>query len=117
MSSKTLLPHPVPGALGEYSTKSSERSRHIELNKAVKKHGYKSTILDLNLRATLNKNQAPDAAKVMRKDMDYLRARGKTPKSKKSKKSRKLGGGMYKGGNGKSRKSRKSNNRSRKSRK
>ena len=91
--SRVLLPHPEKGALGNYSTTHGEKSRHTALNKAVKSNGYKSTILDLNLRATLNKNQSPKSAEIMHKDMDYLRSkyRGGSRKSvgKKSRKSRK----------------------------
>lgn len=85
-----LLPHPEKGSLGKYSTSGAERTRRVELNKSVRERGYKTTVLDLNLRATLNKNQAPDASKIMREDIDYLRQkyRGGTAE-RKSRKSRK----------------------------
>lgn len=114
--SKVRLPHPEKGALGNYSTSSAERARHAELNKSVHEHGYKPTVLDLNLRATLNKNQAPGASKIMREDIDYLRQKyrgaGGSRKSRRSKSSKQK---SSKQGSRKSRKSRKQ--KSRKSRK
>jgi hypothetical protein len=111
-SKKVLLPHPEKGALGQYSTSSAEKTRHAELNKSVRAHGYKSTILDLNLRATLNKNRSPKSSEIMHKDMDYLRSkyRGGSRKSKKSRKHRSKA-------SKKSRKSRQHKSASRKSRK
>lgn len=87
-SGKVLLPHPQKGAMGKYSTKKSSRSRHATLRKDVEKLGYTSTMRDLNVRATMNKNQAPKASKTMREDMEYLR-KNRTRLSNKSRKSRK----------------------------
>lgn len=90
-TTKVILPHPTPGALGDYTTHDSQSVRRKELEKHVKKIGYASTVRDLNLRATLNKSNAPDASEKMRDDMAYLKKkyRGGSRKSRKSRKSNK----------------------------
>ncbi|SIP85982.1 Hypothetical protein PACV_268 [Pacmanvirus A23] len=81
---KTLLPKPKPGGLGNYSTKQPAATRRQKLAREVKKHGYKTTVLDLNLRATVNKRQAPEASKKMKQDIQYLRKHRTSRKSRKS---------------------------------
>lgn len=71
--SRKILPRPTKGALGNYSTKKSAKSRRSDLKKDVKKLGYKSTMLDLNLVATMNKNTNPAVSKKMRQDMKWMR--------------------------------------------
>lgn len=70
---RTYLPHPTSGALGDYSTTYKQAYRRDVLRNQVEKNSYASTMKDLNLRATLNKNKSPHSSEVMRKDMDYLR--------------------------------------------
>lgn len=83
-SRKVRLPRPQAGAMGSYSTKDSEAKRRAALRKDVQKVGYTSTMRDLNLRATLNKNKNPTAAKKMRADMEYLRRSRASRRSRKS---------------------------------
>ena len=97
-SKKVYLPHPRPGALtatdkrgkSRYSTKDTADRRRKVLTRDVKRIGYKTTILDLNLIATLNKNQNPETTRKIRDDMEYLRKkyRSSSRKSHSSRKSR-----------------------------
>jgi hypothetical protein len=82
--SKTLLPKPEKGSMGKYSTKQSDRTRHMELKSRAKKKGYSTVMKELNLRSTLNKSNAPEAAKIMKSDMEYLRDHEFEIKSSKS---------------------------------
>lgn len=121
MSQKTLLPHPEKGALTykgkPYSTHDSASARRKVLEGKVKEIGYASTMRDVNLIATLTKNQAPEASKKMRADMQYLRKeyRPEAYKEHKSRESKK-GGSKKSHKSHKSKKSRKSS-RSKKSHK
>jgi hypothetical protein len=71
-SSKTYLPKPRKGGLGRYKTSLDDNTRHEILHKLVQKNGKNTVIRDLNLRATMNKNNAPEAAQIMRDDIKYL---------------------------------------------
>lgn len=84
--SKVILPKPQKGALGDYSTKYPVKRRHKVLRADVKKLGYKTTVLDLSERATLNKRRAPSASKKMRADIKYLQKSRKSRRSRTSKK-------------------------------
>lgn len=77
-SRKVILPKPTSGSLGDYSTKRPTASRHRELTKRVSRKGYASTVRELSLRATLNKNRAPVASHTMKEDMEWLHSRYQT---------------------------------------
>lgn len=88
-SKKTYLPKPTRGKMAPYTTFESEAARHKHLNALVKKHGYASTVRDLNLRAIDNKNTNPGVSAKMRKDITYLQHKYRpVHKSKKSRRSR-----------------------------
>ncbi|AIB52033.1 hypothetical protein E24_00338 [Faustovirus] len=71
--SKTILPKPTKGALGDYTTKSPASKRRKSLQKQVREKDYATVIKELNLRAVLNKNTAPEASKKISNDMKYLK--------------------------------------------
>ncbi|AMN83586.1 hypothetical protein D5b_00156 [Faustovirus] len=71
--SKVRLPKPTSGALGDYTTKSPAKKRRASLQKQIREKDYATVIRELNLRATLGKNNAPDASEKMRSDMRYLK--------------------------------------------
>jgi len=72
-SAKTILPKPTKGALGDYTTKSPASKRRKSLQKQVREKDYATVIKELNLRAVLNKNTAPEASKKISNDMKYLK--------------------------------------------
>jgi hypothetical protein len=71
--SKIRLPKPNKGALGDYSTKSPTSKRRASLQKQIREKDYATVIRELNIRAVLGKNNAPDASEKMRSDMQYLK--------------------------------------------
>lgn len=68
-----ILPKPQKNALEGYSTKQPSKSRRDKLKRLVKKKGYSTIVRDLNLRANFNKRTAPDANKILREDMKFLK--------------------------------------------
>jgi hypothetical protein len=63
------------GALTElgYSTNDSVATRHIALEKAVKKYGKLSTFRKLNAASVLTKNTLPSKSKTMKADRNWVK--------------------------------------------
>lgn len=55
-----------------YSSKNNDKSRHIAINKAVKKYGKDSVIRKLNAVGILTKNTNPKVSLIFHKDMIYV---------------------------------------------
>lgn len=69
---KIILPTPTKNAMDDYSTKKPQNERIKSLKKLVRKNGYKTTIMELSLRRTFNKNNK-DVYNKMTRDMERLK--------------------------------------------
>ena len=74
-----MIPKLKKGTLTQfgYSTKSSDRSRHIALNKAIKKLTESTVIHKLNALKVLTKNKTPTLSKLYDSDIKWIHSKNK----------------------------------------
>jgi hypothetical protein len=56
-----------------YQYRLSDKSRHVALRKAIKKHGALHIFTKLNTISQLSKSTAPDASNILRKDANWIK--------------------------------------------